>query len=139
MSIQKEVMKLLRDKLDGEGMDIGGRRRKHGVGKRRKAGVLVQGGNRKNKAAAKRSPWINYVKAYSEEHGISYKEALQEAGPSYRKMKSRAAAGEDIGGYIPVAGRRKRSSKKGGVPIGGAKMSKAELNKLANILKSIVI
>ena len=30
--------------------------------------------------------WIDFVKAYSKEHGITYKEALKAASPSYKKV-----------------------------------------------------
>lgn len=33
------------------------------------------------------SPWIEFVKDYQARHGISYKEALSEAGPSYRAQR----------------------------------------------------
>lgn len=33
------------------------------------------------------SEWITYVKKYAAANGLSYKDALKEAGPSYRKMK----------------------------------------------------
>ena len=39
------------------------------------------------------SEWLNYVKAYAAKHGISYKQALRDASPSYktrtRKIKTR--------------------------------------------------
>jgi len=30
------------------------------------------------------SEWLNYVKAYAAKHGISYKQALRDASPSYK-------------------------------------------------------
>ena len=33
------------------------------------------------------SEWLNYVKAYSAKHGISYKQALRDASPSYKTRK----------------------------------------------------
>lgn len=38
----------------------------------------------KPRPAAKRSKWIDYVKAFADEHGITYKLALAKAGPYYR-------------------------------------------------------
>ena len=40
-------------------------------------------------AGAKRPPskWIMYVKSYASKHNISYKDALKQAGPSYRNSK----------------------------------------------------
>jgi hypothetical protein len=32
------------------------------------------------------SNWINFVKQYASYHGISYRDALREAGPAYRKL-----------------------------------------------------
>jgi hypothetical protein len=32
--------------------------------------------------------WIEFVKKYALEHKISYKEALSEAGPAYKKHKA---------------------------------------------------
>lgn len=32
------------------------------------------------------SDWVKFVKKYAKEHNMSYKEALQRAGPSYRRM-----------------------------------------------------
>lgn len=34
------------------------------------------------------SSWINHVKQYAKTHNISYKEALKQAGPTYKKTKS---------------------------------------------------
>ena len=45
---------------------------------RRKRGSAFLGGVRGI------SPWISYVKEYAAQNGISYREALSEAGPSYR-------------------------------------------------------
>jgi hypothetical protein len=36
------------------------------------------------------SSWIQHVKAYSKEHGISYKQALSEAGKTYKKVSGGA-------------------------------------------------
>jgi hypothetical protein len=33
------------------------------------------------------SKWIEYVKEYSSKHNISYKQALSQAGPSYKALK----------------------------------------------------
>ena len=33
------------------------------------------------------SEWLNYVKAYAAKHGISYKQALRDASPSYKTRK----------------------------------------------------
>ena len=33
------------------------------------------------------SEWLNYVKAYAAKHGISYKQALWDASPSYKTRK----------------------------------------------------
>lgn len=53
------------------------------------SGVIV-GGKRRMKrggdAAAKRSPWIKFVKEFAQQHGISYKEALQQASPAYHAL-----------------------------------------------------
>ena len=35
------------------------------------------------------SPWIQHVKAFSQKNNISYKQALKEASPSYKAMKSK--------------------------------------------------
>jgi hypothetical protein len=35
--------------------------------------------------AKKSSPWIAHVKAFAAQHGISYKQALSQAGASYHK------------------------------------------------------
>jgi hypothetical protein len=34
------------------------------------------------------SPWIGFVKEFSQKHNIPYKEALSKAGPAYRQIKS---------------------------------------------------
>lgn len=59
--------------LEGSGY-LGGYRRKKGVPK---------------KSCAKKStnPWIQHVCAYAIKHKISYKDALEEAGTSWKKMK----------------------------------------------------
>lgn len=62
---------------------------------RKKAGVMVGGMPRPNYRRASgvvvggrkgRSAWISFVKNYAKQHGISYHEALIEAGPAYHKM-----------------------------------------------------
>ena len=35
------------------------------------------------------SPWISFVKDFSQKHNIPYKEALSKAGPSYRALKKK--------------------------------------------------
>jgi hypothetical protein len=35
------------------------------------------------------SPWISFVKDFSQKHNIPYKEALSKAGPSYRALKNK--------------------------------------------------
>jgi hypothetical protein len=45
------------------------------------------GSGKNGKKAAARSPWIQYVKMYAARKGLSYKDALSMAGPSYRKSK----------------------------------------------------
>jgi hypothetical protein len=47
---------------------------------------ILKGGNKNNKRAAARSPWIQWVKDYQDRYGVSYKVALSKAGPSYRKF-----------------------------------------------------
>jgi len=121
-------MELLREKLEGKGADIGGKKKK----KMSSAGVLVQGG-KSRKAAAKSNPWIQYVKAYSEEKGISYKEALSKAGPSYRKMSgttSKKVAKRKASG---ASKKKVVGKKKAGIAIGG--LSKARLIQLLNTLQ----
>lgn len=49
------------------------------------------------------SNWINFVKNYANQHGVSYKEALIEAGPAYHQM---------VGHGIAVGGVRKRRAPK---------------------------
>lgn len=44
--------------------------------------------------AIKNAGWINYVKAYSKEHNISYKVALKEASPSYKASKEAKISSE---------------------------------------------
>ena len=39
----------------------------------------------KAKAKKRNSNWIDHVKAYQLKHGVSYKEALQEASATYKK------------------------------------------------------
>ena len=34
------------------------------------------------------SPWIGFVKEFSQKHNIPYKEALSKAGPAYRQLKA---------------------------------------------------
>lgn len=46
------------------------------------------------------SDWVNYVKQYARQHGITYGEALKKAGPSYRR------------GGVVVGGKKKKSSHK---------------------------
>ena len=41
----------------------------------------------KKAAASSSNPWIRHVKKYSADHGISYKEALNKASPSYKVGK----------------------------------------------------
>ena len=36
-----------------------------------------------------RSPWISFVKDFSQKHNIPYKEALSKAGPAYRAIKNK--------------------------------------------------
>lgn len=59
---------------------------------------------RGTRSGAKHSGWIKYVKQYMKQHGISYKEALMEAGPSYRAMHGR--------GGVLVGGRRRRVTRR---------------------------
>jgi hypothetical protein len=35
------------------------------------------------------SPWIQHVKAFSQKHNITYKQALKDASPSYKAMKAK--------------------------------------------------
>ena len=35
------------------------------------------------------NPWIEHVKAYAKKHGISYREAMKKARPSYKPGKRR--------------------------------------------------
>ena len=44
-------------------------------------------GGEVKKAKRPPSPWVQFVKQYASKHNISYKEALKQAGPAYRKMK----------------------------------------------------
>lgn len=64
---------------------------KSGV-KKRRGGVVVGAGKKKKatkKATGKKTtnPWIKYVKQYAKAHGITYKEAVSKAAPSYRSRK----------------------------------------------------
>jgi len=34
------------------------------------------------------SEWLNFVKEYSKKNNVSYKQALKDASPEYKKMKS---------------------------------------------------
>ncbi len=72
------------DMMYATGVNVGGRRRS-----RRRGGVLLGGyGNRKGALkAAKNSPWIQFVQDYKDRHGITYKQALLEAGPEYKRYK----------------------------------------------------
>ena len=38
------------------------------------------------------NPWVEYVKKYAKEHGITYRDATSLAGPSYHAMKERKPA-----------------------------------------------
>lgn len=49
----------------------------------------LYGYGRRHKMAAKSSSWIKFVKKYMKEHGVSYKEALQEASDLYHGKKKR--------------------------------------------------
>jgi hypothetical protein len=51
-------------------------------------GVLI-GGGPAGVAAAARSRWIKHVKKYAAAKGITYKEAMSRASPSYHKMKGK--------------------------------------------------
>jgi hypothetical protein len=48
---------------------------------------LAGGAARKKRKTKTCSPWIAYVKLYAKKHKLSYSEALQRAGPSYRKLQ----------------------------------------------------
>lgn len=94
------------DMMYATGVNVGGRRPSKGIrhclrevmepsGVRRCAryapggGVLLGGkGTREGglKAAA-HSPWVEFVRNYADEYDITYKEALQEAGPAYKQFK----------------------------------------------------
>jgi hypothetical protein len=57
-------------------------------GKKRCMKYLMEGGTRKGKLAAAKSPWIEYVKQYMYDHfPISYKQALVDAAPGYKLLK----------------------------------------------------
>lgn len=56
-------------------------------------GVAVGGakkskGSKKQKTAAKRNPWVLYVKEYADAHGMTYSEALKDprTSASYHKL-----------------------------------------------------
>jgi hypothetical protein len=51
-------------------------------------GVMVggKGKSKKSKKAARNSPWIQHVKDYAYQRGLTYRDAMCKAGPSYRKM-----------------------------------------------------
>lgn len=63
---------------------------------KKRGGVVVGAGKKKKttkkvakKATGKKTtnPWIKYVKQYAKAHGITYKEAISKAAPSYRSRK----------------------------------------------------
>ncbi len=45
-------------------------------------------GTVRQRQVAANSPWIAYVKDYARRNGVSYRQALREAGPGYRAMKT---------------------------------------------------
>ena len=53
------------------------------------------------------SEWLNYVKDYATKHNISYKQALQDASPSY---KTRNEVKPEV--VIPKPEKPKRTNKK---------------------------
>lgn len=99
MDLHDRVMEILHGKAKMGAGGVGvGRGKKAGTkagirAKGKKAGTRAASCKPKNpkrvksgKKAAKRNPWIDYVKAYALEYNISYKDALKKAGPSYRKQ-----------------------------------------------------
>ena len=56
-----------------------------GIPKGITSGLLRTVGLGKAKKPRKPSAWIEHVKAYSKEHGVSYKQAMSEAKASYKK------------------------------------------------------
>lgn len=68
---------------------------------------------RKSRAPAA-SEWINHVKNYADHYGLSYREALSEAGPSYHKMMGSGGVGTSKGALKGWATRKKnlRAAKK---------------------------
>lgn len=109
--IHDRIMEILEDKIRSGGVLAGvsagyGTRKgaKKAVCTKRKKGILPPKGRcrppakkrvakkpikrvAKKRVAKKRSSaWIDFVKSYAKEYGISYKEAMQSAGPEYRKI-----------------------------------------------------
>lgn len=107
MSLHDRVLDLLEGRIKmGAGVKAGvraqGRRRKAGVkagvraaGKRTKAVPKKRAANPKMKTPSSKgrktkscSDWIEYVKEFAKLNNITYKQALQEASPHYKRAKA---------------------------------------------------
>lgn len=72
------------------------------IGKRATRQEQVEGGVEEEKQSGEPKPktsksaWIEHVKAYAKEHGITYRQALKEAGESFHKGKKQKTALEKL-------------------------------------------
>lgn len=81
------------------------------------SGIINPKGGYGTKSGASKNEWVEYVKQYAAENDLDYKDALIEAGPSYRELKGgMAVGGLKVGGRYPKKGQK---TKKGRVAYSG--------------------